>query len=80
MKSTLVALSLFVFSSLWFPYGSFFAGNSGNPNRSQYAGQEDSTYDAKANPAQTNGTVSYDPMAPLPPVAPAQPSGSGMGR
>jgi hypothetical protein len=80
MKSTLAALSLFVFTPLWLPYGSLVPQGSGNPNGNSYAGEAGSTYDAKANPAQTNGMVSYNPLAPLPPVAPAAPSGSAMPR
>ncbi len=75
MKTTLVALSLFIFSPLLFPYGSFVSKEPSNPNWSRYAGQEGSTYDAKANPAQTNGTVRYNPMAPLPQSAPSNPNG-----
>ena len=78
MKSTLVALSLFVFTPLWLPYGAFITKESGNPNWNSYAGKAGSTYDAQANPAQTNGTVSYNPMAPLLPAA--QASGNAMSR
>lgn len=78
MKPALVALSLFVYSPSLLPYGSFVSKEPGNPNWNRYAGAEGSTYDAKENPAQTVGMVHYNPMAPLPPVAPATPSGSGM--
>jgi len=77
MKSALVALSLMAFTPLWFPYGSLIPHERGNPNWNSYAGEVGSTYDSKANPAQTMGTVSYNPMAALPTVAPAAPSGSG---
>lgn len=80
MKSTLVALSLIVFTPSMFPYGSLLPSGHGNPNRNAYAGDAGSTYDSKANPAQTNGTVSYNPLAPLPSVAPPAPSGSAMSR
>lgn len=76
MKSGLVLASLIIFTPLWVPYGAFVAKSAGNPNWDSYASQPGSTYDAAANPAQTVGTVAYDPYAPLPPVAPAAPSGS----
>jgi len=79
MKSALVALSLIAFTPLWVPYGSLIPHEHGNPNWNSYVGQTGSTYDSKANPAQTMGTVSYDPMAPLPTVAPSSPSGSASG-
>lgn len=40
--------------------------NEGNPNGDAYAGSPGSVYDVAANPPSTIGTVSYDPMAPLP--------------
>jgi hypothetical protein len=76
MKSALVALSLIAITPLWFPYGSLIPHEHGNPDWNSYAGEAGSVYDSKANPAQTSGTVSYNPMAPLPTVAPSQPSGS----
>ena len=79
MKSALVALSLIAFTPLWIPYGSLIPQEHGNPDWNSYVGQAGSTYDSKANPAQTMGTVSYDPMAPLPTVAPSSPSGSASG-
>jgi hypothetical protein len=45
--------------------------NEGNPNGAAYLGSPGSTYDASANPPRANGTVKYDPQAPLPPVLPA---------
>ena len=78
MKSTLAALSLIVFTPSMFPYGSLIPHGDGNPNANAYVGQAGSTYDSQANPARTNGTVSYNPMAPLPSVAPPAPSGSAM--
>lgn len=58
---------------LWFPYGAFVRGSAGNPNWDAYAGQAGSTYDSAANPAQTNGTVTYNPRAPLTSVSPTPP-------
>jgi hypothetical protein len=53
------------------PYGALVPQSPGNPNDASYAGQPGSVYDSAANPAKTNGVVSYNPMAPLPPtVAP----------
>ena len=77
MKSALVALSLIAITPLWFPYGSLIPHEHGNPDWNPYTGQAGSTYDSQANPAQTMGTVQYDPMAPLATVAPSAPSGSG---
>jgi hypothetical protein len=51
---------------LMVPYGALVPQSPGNPNGDPYAGQEGSTYDAKANPPKTNGVVAYNPMAPLP--------------
>ena len=79
MKSALVALSLVAITPLWFPYGSLIPHEHGNPDWNSYAGDAGSTYDSKANPAQTLGTVSYNPMAALPEVAPSTPSGSATG-
>jgi len=76
MKSAVVALSLIAVTPLWFPYGSLIPHEHGNPNWNPYVGKAGSTYDSKANPAQTMGTVSYNPLAPLPTVAPSAPSGS----
>ena len=42
--------------------------NEGNPNGAAYLGSPGSTYDVAANPPRANGTVTYDPLAPLPPV------------
>ena len=67
------------FNPLWLPYGAFVTKSAGNPNWDAYIGQPGSTYDSAANPAQTIGTVSYNPNAPLPPVAPSSPSGSASG-
>ena len=53
--------------------------NQGNPNGDAYAGTAGSTYDPSANPARTNGSVSYNPGAPIPPdAATIAPSGAGM--
>lgn len=41
-------------------------GNEGNPYNDAYIGSPGSTYDVKANPPRTIGTVTYDPLAPLP--------------
>lgn len=54
--------------------------NEGNPNGAAYAGTPGSVYDTAANPPRINGTVSYDPRAPMPPDAAAMtPSGSSLG-
>jgi hypothetical protein len=79
MKSGLVLASLIIFTPLWVPYGAFVTKSAGNPNWDFYAGQAGSTYDSAANPAQTIGTVAYDPYAPLPATTPAAPSGSASG-
>ena len=42
--------------------------NAGNPDGDAYAGGPQSVYDVAANPPRTNGTVRYDPDAPLPPL------------
>ena len=68
MKSGLILASLVIFTPLWVPYGAFVTKSAGNPNWHSYAGAVGSTYDSAATPAQTNGTVSYDPYAPLPPA------------
>ncbi|MEO8896587.1 MAG: hypothetical protein ABI450_11965 [Rhizomicrobium sp.] len=51
--------------------------NEGNPNGAAYFGSPGSTYDMAANPARPNGTVTYDPAAPLAPVIPAADATSG---
>jgi hypothetical protein len=52
--------------------------NEGNPNGAAYFGSPGSTYDMAANPPRPNGSVQYDPQAPLPPViAPADMVTSG---
>jgi hypothetical protein len=80
MKSGLVlAASLIIFTPLWVPYGAFLTKSAGNPNWNSYVGQAGSTYDAAANPPQTIGTVTYNPLAPLPPITPAASSGSASG-
>ena len=76
MKSGLVLASLIIFTPLWVPYGAFVTKSAGNPNWDSYVGQPGSTYDSAANPAQTIGTVAYNPNAPLPATTPAAPSGS----
>ena len=43
-----------------------YGGNTGNPYGDAYAGSPDSIYDAKVNPPQTIGAVTYDPSAPQP--------------
>ena len=55
------------------PYGALVPLSAGNPNGDSYVGQAGGTYDAAANPAKTNGTVTYNPLAPLPASAPATP-------
>jgi hypothetical protein len=61
------------------------SSNAGNPDGNAYAGSAGSAYDATANAPRTNGTVSYNPNAPLPQAMPsadmqapsAMPAGSG---
>ncbi|MGZ5922273.1 MAG: hypothetical protein ACXWLT_10945 [Rhizomicrobium sp.] len=53
--------------------------NAGNPNGDAYAGSPESVYDVAAHPPSTNGTVAYDPNAPLPPVVPPPPGPSVSG-
>ena len=82
MKSGLILAGVAILgplNPLWFPYGAFIPGPSGNPDWNAYAGQPGSTYDAAANPPRTIGTVTYDPYAPLPAVTPSSPSGSANG-
>ena len=76
MKSGMVLLSLMIFTPLWVPYGAFVTKSAGNPDWDSYVGQPASVYDSAANPPQTIGTVSYNPMAPLPQTAPAATSGA----
>jgi hypothetical protein len=53
--------------------------NAGNPNGAAYAGIAGSVYDTSANPPRTNGAVSYDPAAPMPPdQATMVPSGGAL--
>lgn len=53
--------------------------NQGDPNGAAYVGTTGSVYDSSANPPRTNGTVSYDPNAPIAPdAAIAAPSGAAM--
>ncbi len=79
MKSGLILTSLALIgplNPLLVPYGAFVTKSAGNPNWDAYAAQAGSTYYAAANPAQTIGTVSYNPYAPLASVSPTAPSGS----
>ena len=55
-----------IIALLMVPYGGLVPQSPGNPNGDPYAGQEGSTYDAKANPPKTLGVVAYNPLAPLP--------------
>lgn len=50
------------------------SANAGNPDANAYAGSAGSVYDATANPPRTNGTVRYNPNAPLPPADMPAPS------
>jgi hypothetical protein len=53
--------------------------NAGNPNGVTYAGTAGSAYDSSANPPHTNGVISYDPVAPIPPdQATMVPSGNAL--
>jgi hypothetical protein len=74
MKSGLIlGLSL---GLMWFPYAAFIPGPAaGNPDQTPYNGQPDGVYDIAANPPKINGTVTYNPYAPLPP-APANTLGT----
>ena len=51
--------------------------NAGNPDGAAYAGSPQSVYDTAANPPRTNGTVTYNPNAPLPPLLPPAMGTSG---
>ena len=58
----------------------FYRPSAGNPNGDAYLGNGGSTYEAKVNPPNNVGQVSYNPSAALPqttqlPIA----SGAGMG-
>jgi hypothetical protein len=80
MKSGLVmAASFIMFIPILVPYGAFVTKSAGNPNWDRYNGEPGSTYDAAANPAQTIGTVAYNPYAPLPATRSATPSGGANG-
>lgn len=52
------------------PYSWAFPGPDGNPEHDAYAGQPGSVYDPAANPPQMLGTVTYNPDAVTPQVAP----------
>jgi hypothetical protein len=60
------------------PYGLLVPQSPGNPNGDSYIGQPDSTYDKAANPPHTAGVVTYNPYAPLPPVASTTPAPAQM--
>ncbi len=82
MKSGIILTALAILgplNPLWVPYGAFVPKSWGNPNWDNYSSQTGSTYDSAANPAQTIGTVSYNPYAPMPSVSPTAPSGSANG-
>ncbi len=51
--------------------------NAGNPDGAAYAGSPQSVYDTAANPPRINGTVTYNPNAPLPPLLPPAMGTSG---
>ena len=55
--------------ALLVPYSALVPQSPGNPNGDAYIGQPGSVYDSAANPPKTNGVVTYNPMAPLPPQA-----------
>ena len=82
MKSGIILTALAILgplNPLSVPYGAFVPKSWGNPNWDNYSGQAGSTYDSAANPAQTIGTVTYNPYAPMASVSPSAPSGSANG-
>jgi hypothetical protein len=60
-------LSLVVVGAVCLGLSACASPNAGNPDGDAYAGGSQSVYDVAANPPRTNGTVRYDPDAPLPP-------------
>ncbi len=63
-------VSIFVVGAACLTLGACASPNAGNPNGAAYFGAPGSTYDVAANPPRANGTVTYNPAAPLPPVLP----------
>jgi hypothetical protein len=74
MKAALVALALCTALGachyIRYPSGP----DAGNPNHRPYAGEKGSTYDMAANPPFSGPPATYNPQAPLPPVATPQPT------
>jgi hypothetical protein len=60
-------LSVFVVGAFCLGLSACASPNEGNPDGDAYAGSSQSVYDTAANPPRINGTVGYDPDAPLPP-------------
>lgn len=58
--------AIFVAGALCLGLSACASPNAGNPNGAEYAGMPRSVYDTAANPPHINGTVSYNPNAPLP--------------
>lgn len=68
-----------VVGALCLGLGACASPNAGNPDGDVYVGSPGGTYDSAANPPRTNGTVTYNPIAALPPDSPAMgTSGSAM--
>ena len=72
-------LPVLISGALCFGLTACAAPNQGNPDGAAYAGTAGSVYNTSANPPRTNGAVSYDPAAPLPPdTATMTPSGGAL--
>jgi hypothetical protein len=72
-------LSVFVVGAVCLGLSACASPNAGNPDGDAYVGSPQSVYDTAANPPRANGTVSYDPNAPLPPSMPPAVGSSGSG-
>jgi hypothetical protein len=73
MRSRLILVGVM---SLMLSGCAFYRPSAGNPNGDAYLGSGGSTYEARVNPPNTVGQVSYNPSAPLP--QPAAATGAGM--
>jgi hypothetical protein len=75
----LMKLPILISGALCLGLAACASPNQGNPDGAAYVGGASSTYDASANPPRTNGAVSYDPNAPMPPdQATMTPSGGAL--
>jgi hypothetical protein len=66
----IMKLSIFVAGAVCLGLSACASPNAGNPDGAGYIGAAGSTYDTAANPPRANGSVSYDPNAPMPPSMP----------